>query len=229
MAVDRIKHTKPASQRTFLDELEPIPYEISEEELAAMDPRMKKILFGIDQAADYEDDLDEPDDADVEVSAADLLEEGEDSQVDAVVRKETDAQPEQLLIEKSAAPEEQPAAKPALAEEPEEAEFDPRSVAEFPAREGHHIALVFQEREGYEAAVLAARDAVEHIEKEIEGAVWHAARFGRAEAEALKRLNDLLGDRDDVYVLVDGVRAPFGRSLWLPMMYVFTSGKDETI
>lgn len=49
MVVDRIKHTKPASQRTFLDELEPIPYEITEEELASMDPRMKKILFGIEE------------------------------------------------------------------------------------------------------------------------------------------------------------------------------------
>ena len=49
MAVDRIKHTKPASERTFLDELEPIPYEITEEELAAMDPRMKRILFGIEE------------------------------------------------------------------------------------------------------------------------------------------------------------------------------------
>jgi len=46
MAVDRIRHTKPASQRSFLDELEPIPYEITAEELASMDPRMRRILFG---------------------------------------------------------------------------------------------------------------------------------------------------------------------------------------
>ena len=52
MVVDRIKHNKPASQRTFLDELEPIPYEITEEELASMDPRMKKILFGIEEPAE---------------------------------------------------------------------------------------------------------------------------------------------------------------------------------
>ena len=225
MAVDRIKHTKPASQRTFLDELEPIPYEISEEELAAMDPRMKKILFGIDDAADYEDDWDEPDDAEVEVSAADLLDEGEDAQAEAAVRDE----PEQLRIEEPAAPEEPPDEEPAPPpEEPEEERFDPRAVAEFPPREDHHIALVFQEREGYEDAVVAARDAAEHVEKEIEGTTWHAARFGRAEAEALKQLNDLLGDRDDVHVLVDGVRAPFGRSLWLPMMYIFASNKEET-
>jgi hypothetical protein len=54
MAVDKIKHTKPASKRTFLDELEPIPYEVTEEEIKAMDPRMREILFGYSELPEDE-------------------------------------------------------------------------------------------------------------------------------------------------------------------------------
>jgi hypothetical protein len=56
MGVDRIKHTKPASKRTFLDELEPIPYEITVEEIRAMDPDMREILFGYREMPESNED-----------------------------------------------------------------------------------------------------------------------------------------------------------------------------
>lgn len=63
MSVDRIKHTKPASRRTFLDELEPIPYEITREEIAAMDPRMRKVLFGSSEVPPAENTQEETDES----------------------------------------------------------------------------------------------------------------------------------------------------------------------
>jgi len=62
MGVDRIRHTKPASKRTFLDELEPIPYEITWEEMAEMSPRMREVLFGspdLPPKPDSDEDADE--------------------------------------------------------------------------------------------------------------------------------------------------------------------------
>jgi hypothetical protein len=192
VAVDRIKHTKPASQRTFLDELEPIPYEITEEELASMDPKMKKVLFGIEER-----------------------DESIAEKADEVSAPET--------AELAAEAEESPEAAPAEPREEPREIFDPATVADFPPREGHTITVIFPPREGFEEAENAARAAAEHRETEVAGRLWFAARFGASEAVGLKQLNEQLGGREDVTVLVDGKRPPFGRTLWLPLMYIFTA------
>jgi hypothetical protein len=189
MAVDRIKHTKPASERTFLDELEPIPYEITEEELASMDPRMKRILFGIEEA--------------------------------------TGPSPTQTQADQKKKPEVLQVTNVRIEEKPSE-RLDPRSIADFPPVEGFNITMVFPAAGGDERAEELARSAPEHVEVEREGRRWHAARFRKEHALELKALDEALDpERDDVYVLVNGKLAPYGRSLWLRMMYIFTAGKTE--
>ncbi|HUX08349.1 MAG TPA: hypothetical protein VMX35_13670 [Acidobacteriota bacterium] len=193
MAVDRIKHTKPASQRTFLDELEPIPYEITEEELASLDPQMKKVLFGIEEQEEPEE-------------------------------RHPEETPAEAMADESVA-EEQPAEP---APEPEQQEvFDPATIADFPPHEGHSITVIFPQLEGFEEAESAAGSVAENRVEEIGGRLWFAARYGADEAIELKRLNELLGQRDDVVVLVDGKRPPYGRTLWLPLMYIFTASAED--
>lgn len=199
MAVDRIKHTKPASQRTFLDELEPIPYEITEEELASMDPRMKKILFGIEESA-------------VESEGVEAVE--EESPED----KDEPQVQEPIPLEVAA---EQPEPPPAE-------EFDPATIADFPPKEGFNITVIFPALDGDDKAEELARAAPEHIESEQKGRRWHAARFSRAHAVELKALDETLDvNREDITVLVNGKKPPYGRSLWLKMMYLFTAGVKE--
>ena len=198
MVIDRIKHTKPASERTFLDELEPIPYEITEEELAKMDPRMRKILFGYEEGG-------------AEAEGTEAPEEETPPQSEA-------AKEEVAKAEEAESPE-------PVEEEPEP--FDPTPVADFPPAEGRTITLIFAAGEGDEEAEALARAAAEHREAELEGRRWHAVRYAAAGAGELKQLNELLGEREDVVVLVDGKRPPYGRSLWLPLMYIFTAASEE--
>jgi hypothetical protein len=196
VAVDRIKHTKPASQRTFLDELEPIPYEITEEELASMDPKMKKVLFGIEEEeAPAEAEAVEPTPVEKAESA--------DAARQPTEEEKSESEPEQQAV------------------------FDPATLADFSPRVGHTITVIFPQLEGFEEAEKAATAVAEHRITEVAGRRWFAARFGAAEAVALKKLNELLGEREDVVVLVDGKRPPYGRTLWLPLMYIFTANSGE--
>ena len=200
MAVDRIKHTKPASERTFLDELEPIPYEITEEELASMDPKMKKILFGIEEPPE---------------------------RPEIVEAEETGETVEEPAAAAEVQAREQPETQEAAREETEQ-EFDPRIVADFPPTDRFTITLVFPVGAGEEKADELARGAPEYKEVVIGGRRWHAARFYREQATRLKALDENLDvKREDVYVLVNGKRAPFGRALWLKMMYIFTAGVQD--
>lgn len=203
MAVDRIKYTKPASKRTFLDELEPIPYEITEEELASMDPRMKRILFGIEEPAG------EP----VRVTGA----EEQDKQ-----KSEKESEQEKVPTESEA--------QSALTFEPEqsaEKEIDYSGLIDFPSAPNPHITVVFPVEEGEEELESLARAAEDHKEEEIESRRWHAVRFSPSGADCLEKINQLVGTRADVITLVNGKRVPFGRNLWLPLMYIFTAGMHE--
>ena len=210
MAVDRIKHTKPASRRTFLDELEPIPYEITDEEIAAMDPRMRKILFDIDES-DHDDDIieEEPDVT--------------DENLDAVAPP---AIPEEEKTKKAKkAKEPEPAREEEIVEEIDEP-FDPVNLFALPEAPGPHVTLIFPAEEG-ETEILKIAKSVRNFDTQKgDGQAWHCARFGREEAEELKRINVLLAERK-VFALFNGRRVPFGRSMWLPLMYIFTAGKVE--
>lgn len=202
MAVDKIKHTKPASQRTFLDELEPIPYEITEEELAAMDPRMKKILFGIEE---------EP--APDEGAGHQKVPEKKKT-----VKKKSKAK---------ALPKQKKAPRPEKKPPPPKPAFDPASVADFEPVDRHTVTMIFASADGdeeLEDIVSSIEDRRETVHK---GRRWLAVRFDSDSAVQLQQLNEKLGKREDVHVLVDGRRVPFGRSLWLPLMYIFTAGRTE--
>lgn len=201
MAVDRIKYTKPASKRTFLDELEPIPYEITEEELASMDPRMKRILFGI-----------------AEPAAEPAREAGAEAH-------ETPAAAEEQ--EKTTDESE---SQSALTFEPEQAaekEIDYSALVNFPPAPNPHIAVVFPVEDGEDELEGLARAAEDHNEMEIDGRRWHAVRFLPPQSDRLEKINQLVGTRADVITLVNGKRVPFGRNLWLPLMYIFTAGMHE--
>jgi hypothetical protein len=207
MAVDRIRHTKPASKRTFLDELEPIPYEITREEIEAMDPRMRKILFGIEESESGGEADEQP--AIEEAVGDDLI--PPPGPVD--------------LFEPDAASEEN--AEPVVKSEPEEqpAPFDPAALAEeFRGTPHPCVILVFPAESSESELLELARSGQEYRQSEADGRIWHVAVFRREHAESLKRINDLLGPRDGAVALYNGKRVPFGRSLWLPLMYVFTAG-----
>jgi hypothetical protein len=210
MAVDRIKHTKPASRRTFLDELEPIPYEISEEELARMDPRMREILFGIKEDDSVAEDISaaEPDE---EIAGDDTEELTEDTEI----------------IEEDVSPPEEPEEKEEQVSETEEDTFDYYKLAEFPDDVHPSVTLIFHAENSEEEIINLAKSGSAYRAETVGDRTWHAARFGRAEAEPLRALNALLGDRQDMLVMFNGRRVPFGRSLWLPMMYIFTSAEKE--
>lgn len=202
MAVDRIKHTKPASRRTFLDELEPIPYEITEEEMARMDPRMKQILFGIAPAKE------EP------------VEEEEEKPRRQVVKP----------VEPVVAPETAAETLPTPAAQPEAPDLTPliRALADdFLPAPTPHITVIFPAEMEEAEIVQLAREAGQYRAADIAGRLWHAARFERPQAESLRRLNDLLGEREGMITLANGRQVPYGRSLWLPLMFIFTAGRQE--
>ena len=88
------------------------------------------------------------------------------------------------------------------------------------------MTLVFPAEED-ETEILEIAKSVHNFDtQEGDGQTWHCARFTREEAEELKRINDLLAERK-VFALFNGRRVPFGRSMWLPLMYIFTAGKVE--
>ena len=193
MAVDKIKHTKPASQRTFLDELEPIPYTISDEEIAAMDPRMQEVLFGI-KPVEKEDKPYTP---------PPIPQEVEEPEAEEVV----------------AAPE------PKADEVEKEERFDYLSLGQFGEAEKPHITLIFPAEEGEKELLEIVRSIEANRTQEVEGRLWHAVRFNRHDVEKLKRVNEFLGNRPDVYTLVNGKRTPYARTMDLVMMYIFSAGK----
>lgn len=197
MAVDRIKYTKPASKRTFLDELEPIPYEITEEELASMDPRMKRILFGIEEP--------------VTEAIADT--------------KETTVTAEEPQQKETPPKSESQSIRSIEPQQPEEIDYS--GLVDFPPAPNPHITVVFPVGEGEEVLESLAREADDHNEAEIDGRRWHAVRFSPHQADRLEKINQLVGTRAEVITLVNGKRLPFGRNLWLPLMYIFTAGMHE--
>jgi hypothetical protein len=75
---------------------------------------------------------------------------------------------------------------------------------------------------GEEAAALARRGA--YRERREHGRLVHETGFDAASAADLRRLWELVGSRPGTEALVDGRRAPYASTLWLPLFFVFVGG-----
>jgi hypothetical protein len=57
-----------------------------------------------------------------------------------------------------------------------------------------------------------------------EGPEYHAA-FGVSQARTLRDLFEIVKERPDLDVLVDGKRLPYAHELWLPLVWMFVGGE----
>jgi hypothetical protein len=80
------------------------------------------------------------------------------------------------------------------------------------------------EGEAGSRAIELARSAPLHREREEAGTVVHRAEFGVDEAERLRALFQLVGERPGTEVLFDGRKVPYARELWLPLFWIFVKG-----
>ncbi len=115
---------------------------------------------------------------------------------------------------------------PNLPEEPSEEELaalDP-DVRELVTgkRLPFSITLVFPPFDGpdYERALEMARASAEYRETGTGAARRHRARFWARDASRLRRLWDIVGRLDQTEVLVDDRAVPYGRELWLPLVWL---------
>jgi hypothetical protein len=84
------------------------------------------------------------------------------------------------------------------------------------------ITLVFPPFEGpdYERALEMARASAEYRETGDGAGRRHRARFWARDASRLRRLWDIVGRFDATEVLVDDRAVPYGRELWLPLVWL---------
>ena len=71
----------------------------------------------------------------------------------------------------------------------------------------------------YETAVRLARQASEYREVGSGPSLQHRARFFPAEALALHDLFGIVGEDDSCGILIDDRPVPYGRELWLPLVW----------
>ena len=85
------------------------------------------------------------------------------------------------------------------------------------------ISLVFPRFDGpdYQRAVELAKASDEYIETTVNGEVRHRARFYPAnDPLRLRNLYEIVGTRvPDCEVLVDDQPVPYGKQLWLPLVW----------
>ncbi len=90
-----------------------------------------------------------------------------------------------------------------------------------PSRRPFSITIAFPrfDREDYPSAVAAARRASEYSETGSGESFRHRARFWPRDVERLRDLWDVVGNLDQVDVLVDDRPVPYARELWLPLFW----------
>ena len=76
------------------------------------------------------------------------------------------------------------------------------------------------EAEDYDRAVALARSAPEYREVGSGSTLRHRARYYPDDALDLRTLFEIVGRYDECQVLVDDRAVPFGRELWLPLMWL---------
>lgn len=78
--------------------------------------------------------------------------------------------------------------------------------------------------QGEEAATIARRGAYQEVREHDR--LCHRTGFDAASAADLRRLWELVGPRPGTEALVDGRRAPYASTLWLPLFFVFVGGSE---
>ena len=90
-----------------------------------------------------------------------------------------------------------------------------------PVERPFSITLSFPRFEGddYNRAVELAREAAEYREVGTGTALRHRARYFPSDASKLRDLFEIVGRYDGCDVLVDDRPVPYGRELWLPLVW----------
>ena len=78
---------------------------------------------------------------------------------------------------------------------------------------------------GYAKAVAAARRSPVYREEPGRDGLRHFAAFEATEARAARDLFEILRERPDAEVLVDGKKVPYAHELWLPLFWIFVGGE----
>jgi hypothetical protein len=78
---------------------------------------------------------------------------------------------------------------------------------------------------GYEKALAAARRSTAYREEAGRDGLRHHAAFDAGEARALRDLYEIVRERPDAEVVVDGKNVPYAHELWLPLFWVFLGGE----
>jgi hypothetical protein len=78
---------------------------------------------------------------------------------------------------------------------------------------------------GLERALAIARQAPEFREQQGREGTEYVAAFGAGEARALLNLFEVVKERPDLDVRVDGKKLPYAHELWLPLMFLFVAGE----
>ncbi len=108
-------------------------------------------------------------------------------------------------------------------------EIDYSKLVDFEDNDPPHITFIMAAEDMSDEVAELMTGSRLHREDTIEGKTWHAARFTSADAAELQELNELIGMNEDVITLVNGNKAAFARSMWAPMMYIFSAGKQEEV
>lgn len=78
---------------------------------------------------------------------------------------------------------------------------------------------------GLEPALALARESPVFREQPgREGVVYHAG-FDASQARTLQRLFEIVKQRPDLELRVDGKRLPYAHELWLPLLFMFVGGE----
>lgn len=74
------------------------------------------------------------------------------------------------------------------------------------------------------ALALARRSPVFREEAGRDGPVYHAA-FDAGDARTLRDLYEIVKERPDLELRIDGKQLPYAHELWLPLVFMFVTGE----
>lgn len=78
---------------------------------------------------------------------------------------------------------------------------------------------------GLEPALALARRSALYREQQGQGGLEYHAAFDAGEARTLLNLYEIVKERPDLEVRVDGRTLPYAHELWLPLVFMFVGGE----